>query len=112
MREREVERHAPAERVADERRALDPELVEERAHVLDVGEGDAGERRVAEAAQIGPDDAMLLGELIHEPVPEPPVAHAGVEEDERRAVTGRVVRELGAVDAGEGQWCSCAWESR
>jgi hypothetical protein len=55
---------------------------------------------------------VTFHERVHEPVPQPPVAHAGVEEEERAAVTDRVVRELGAVDARDGQSCSCAWDSR
>ena len=79
----EVERDPAAERVPDDGRPLDPEVVEEGADVLDVRKGPAGERRLSEAAQVWPYDLIPPDERFHLAVPEPPVADSRVEEDDR-----------------------------
>jgi hypothetical protein len=89
--EREVEADPPAERVPHERGAPDPQMVEERAQILDVGEGTAWKRRLAEPAEIGADDPVALGERLELLVPEAPVADPRVDEDDRRAVAALVV---------------------
>jgi len=53
-------------------------VVEQRAHVLDVGERPSGERGFSEAAEVGPDDEPMLGERVDLTVPEPPVADPSV----------------------------------
>lgn len=86
-------------------------MVEEGADVLDVRERLARERRLPEAAEVGANDAVALGERRRLPVPEPPVADAGVEQEQTGAVTDRVVGDVGAVEPGRAQ-CSCACDSR
>jgi len=103
MSEGEVERDPAAERVADEGHARDFEVVEESANVLDVGERPARKRGVAEAAQVEADDEVALSERVELAVPEPPVADAGVEEDDGRPVSGHVKRDLRAVERCRGQ---------
>lgn len=55
---------------------------------------------------------VALGERLGLPVPEPAVADARVDEDDRGAGAGRLERDLRAVDAGgrqryrEGDWAS------
>jgi hypothetical protein len=98
MREREVERHAASEGVADDCGPLQPQMVEERAGVLDVGERAARQRRFPEAAQVRAEDQVPVGERLRLRVPEPPVADACVKQEDGRAVTARVVGDLGAVE--------------
>jgi hypothetical protein len=86
-------------------------MVEESTDVLDVRERPARERRLAEAAEVRADDAVALGERRRLPVPEPPVADAGVEQEQSGAVTDRVVGDVGAVET-DGAQCSCACDSR
>jgi hypothetical protein len=103
MDEGEVDGDAPAEGVGDEARLGEVQLVEQRAEVVDVGEGPTRKRRLAVAAQVGSDDEVLLGECLDLAVPEPPVADARVQEDDGRALARRVVGDLGPVDPGPAQ---------
>ena len=108
----EVERDAAAEGVADERHSLEGEVVEERPDVLDVGERPARERRLAEAPQIRSNDVVPPTKGLDLAVPEPAVAHAGMEEDDRGPVAEGVVGDLGAVDAGGAQLPGACCPSR
>jgi hypothetical protein len=58
------------------------------------------------AAQVGADDEVALGESLDLAVPEAPVAHARVQEDDGGPLAPRVVGDLGAVDAGAAQLSS------
>lgn len=107
--EGEVERDLAAEGVADDAGALDPHVVEESGEVVHIGERPTGQRRVPVAAEVVADDAVPLGERRELPIPEPPVADGGVEEDDGRPVAGRVVGDLGAVEARGAQ---LDWDSR
>jgi hypothetical protein len=103
VRESDVDRDAPAEGVRDQRDAVDAEVVEERADVVDVGERPAGQRRLSEAAQVRADDAVDFRKGLELAGPEAPVADARVQERDRKPLAGRVVGELGAVDRGRAQ---------
>jgi hypothetical protein len=109
-----VDRDAAAEGVRDQARFRDPEVVEERAEVVDVGEGPARERRLAVAAQVEADDEVALGERLDLVVPEAPVAYARVQEDDGRVFgrARRVVGDLGAVEACPAQLSSACCASR
>jgi hypothetical protein len=75
---------------------------EKRTLVLDVRERPAGKGRVAEPAQVGQDDAVALGERVDLRAPLAPIPDRSVEQDDRRAVAGLVVRDLDAGDPGRG----------
>ena len=85
MRERDVERQLAAEREADERRALDAELVQHSDHVV-VPRPRAGRPdRAAEEAEIGADRAEPLGEERDDRLPEARVAEPAVQEQDGRS---------------------------
>jgi hypothetical protein len=109
--EGELERDLAAEGVADEGRGLDPQVVEEGCEVVDVGKRTARKRRLAVAAEVVADDEMAVGERGDLPVPEPPVAYRGVEEDDGRPFSARVVGDVRAVDVRRAQ-LDCDWASR
>jgi hypothetical protein len=106
VREREVDDDPPAEGVPDDRGGADPDVVEERAEVVDVGERPAGQWRLSEAAEIRAEDEVPLGEDVRLRLPEPAVADPGVDEDDRESVPAQVVRELGAVERCDAQACA------
>jgi hypothetical protein len=79
MKERGLERGLPAERVPDEGRRLDLQVIEKRAQVVDVGEGPAREGRVPVAARVVANDPVVLGEAVPLSIPEAAPAECGVE---------------------------------
>jgi hypothetical protein len=103
VREREVDRHPAAERVPDHRRALDAELVEKRPGVLHERERPCRERGGAEAAQVRAHDQAARRKRLELAVPQPPVANARVQEQQRGPAARSVVGDLGAVDPRRAQ---------
>src|SRR5438045_9391966 len=94
MLERELERDAAAERSSDDRRAVDSELVEQRANVLDVREPARRERRVAVATQVAPNDAVAGRDEGRDlRFPHAPVGNAGMQKHKRAAGADVVVLE-------------------
>ena len=93
MRQGELERDFGTERAADDRRPVDPGLVEHLAEVVDVRERPARVRRLAEAAEVDSDDAVVAREHRHLAAPHPPVGDPLVYEQDCRPVAVRLVRD-------------------
>lgn len=65
--------------------------------------------RVAEAAEIGSDDAADSGKIVGLMVPDAVIEGESVEKDERNSVAGFLVEEARAVDVEMGH--AVSWES-
>ena len=98
---RELHRDAAAERLADDRGALDAEHAEEVAQ----RRGEVAERvvarrrrRVAVAGEVGRDHVVVPRELGHHRLPRARAAGHAVDQQQRRALAGLAVGEVVAVE--------------
>jgi hypothetical protein len=100
MFESQIERVAPGHGNGDEHGACHAQVIHQPPNVLPMAETAGDHLRLAEAAQVGGDDAVRARELADLVFPHAAVADAGMEQEQRRAVAGAAIEELGAVDGG------------
>ena len=104
-RQRELERHPAAERVAGHVRAVEAELGVDRAGEVG-GRGGRGRRRLAEPGHVDREHLALLREPLDHRVPHVAVGAERVQEHERFTAAGagevdQVVARIAAVSAAE-----------
>ena len=100
-RQREIQSNRTSERLADNVRSVDAEMVEECGDVRPIGELDMVGRAAAEPTHVTADNAVAAGERLRLEVPHAQVPEKPVDEHQCFARAFDLVVEIAAVDGEE-----------
>ena len=99
--QREIQRYRTSERLADNVRSTDSEVVEECGDIRPIGELDMLGRAAAEPAHVTADNAVAAGERLRLKIPHAQVSEPPVDEHQRFSCPLDLIVEIATVDSEE-----------